>query len=315
MAEPLKVVFVAGAGRSGSTLLDRLLGSLPGVVPAGELRHAWQLGVVQDEYCGCGERFRSCGTWQAVFQRGFGGFNAVPAAAIHRRQERLLQLRNAPKLSSERLLRGHLLHERERWGATHQRLLDAMAHVHGAHTIVDSSKNPMYGLLLASLPGVDLRVVHLVRDSRAVAYSWTRRVKPHPLKGGQPTFQLARTWQAAAWWDVANLLSGTLPPLRRRYLRVRYEDLARDPAPVLERITGFAGLPPVRPVSGTRASFDLGVHHTAGGNPMRWEHGPVRVHPDHAWRKEFPAGPRRAVTVTTLPLLLGYGYLRPRRSR
>lgn len=315
MAERLKVVFVAGAGRSGSTLLDRLLGSLPGVVPAGELRHAWQLGVIQDEYCGCGQRFRSCGTWQAVFQRAFGGFNAVPAAAFHRRQERLLRLRHVPRLASERRLRGQLRTERDQWAATHLRLLDAIAAVHGAHTIVDSSKNPLYGLLLAGLPGIDLRVVHLVRDSRAVAYSWTRRLKPHPLKGGEPTFELARTWQAATWWDAANLLSETLPPLRRAYLRVRYEDLARDPVPALRRITGFAGLAPVEPVAGTRATFDLGVHHTAGGNPMRWEHGRVAVRPDRAWRHEFPAGPRRAVTAMTLPLLFRYGYLWPPRRR
>lgn len=313
MPERLRVVFIAGAGRSGSTLLDRLLGSLPGVVAAGELRHAWQLGVIQDEYCGCGQRFRSCGTWQAVFQRAFGGFNAVPAGAIHRRQERLVQLRNAPQLVSDRLLRGRLREERQRWADTHGRLLGAVASVHGAHTVVDSSKNPLYGLLLASMDDIDLRVVHLVRDSRAVAYSWTRRVKPHPFKGGEPAFALARTWQAAAWWDAANLLSEALPPLRRRSLRVRYEDLARDPVPVLQRITRFAGLPAIEPVAGTTASFELGVHHTAGGNPMRWQHGQVAVRPDRAWRREFPAGPRRAVTLMTLPLLLRHGYLAPRR--
>ncbi|WP_420910932.1 sulfotransferase [Thermus thermophilus] len=37
--EKVKVVFIGGYGRSGSTLLDRMLGQVEGFVSVGELRH------------------------------------------------------------------------------------------------------------------------------------------------------------------------------------------------------------------------------------------------------------------------------------
>jgi hypothetical protein len=61
------------------------------------------------------------------------------------------------------------------------RVYRAVRSVSGASVIVDSSKYATYGGLLAGVPGLDLRALHLVRDSRAVAYSWRRS---HPAARG-----------------------------------------------------------------------------------------------------------------------------------
>ncbi len=50
---------------------------------------------------------------------------------------------------------------------------------HGGLVIIDSSKYATDCLLLSQPPGVRVHAIHLVRDSRAVAYSWQRR-KPRP---------------------------------------------------------------------------------------------------------------------------------------
>jgi hypothetical protein len=308
---PIKVVFVAGAGRSGSTLLDLLLGSSPDACAVSELRHIWRLGFVEDEFCGCGEPFSRCPFWREVVARaGFAGSEST-GHALDRSQEWLLQSRHAPALTWSALLRGRVRRERERWAANQIRLLRAIQAVSGATTIVDSSKNPMYGLLLATLPEVDLRVVHLVRDSRAVAYSWARREKPDPMRQGQMQFALAKPWQAGAWWAIANLAAELAPPLRHRYLRVRYEELAAEPESWMRRISRFAGIEPVAAAE----RVNLGVHHSIGGNPMRYEQGEIRVKPDTAWRQALSPRDRRLVTAMTWPLLLRYGYpLRPPRS-
>ncbi|HEY2794503.1 MAG TPA: sulfotransferase, partial [Micromonosporaceae bacterium] len=36
-----RVVFLGGLGRSGTTLLERILGEVPGVCALGELVHLW----------------------------------------------------------------------------------------------------------------------------------------------------------------------------------------------------------------------------------------------------------------------------------
>ncbi len=71
-----RVLFLGGLGRSGTTLLERILGELPGVTPLGEVVHLWQRGIRADEKCGCGVRFAACPFWQRVGEHAFGGYRA-----------------------------------------------------------------------------------------------------------------------------------------------------------------------------------------------------------------------------------------------
>ena len=43
--DPVRVLYVAGAGRSGSTVLANLLGEVPGFVSVGEVRFLWERGL------------------------------------------------------------------------------------------------------------------------------------------------------------------------------------------------------------------------------------------------------------------------------
>ncbi len=63
---PVDVVFVGGMPRSGSTLLDLLIGQLPGHCDVGELFYMWQGGAKRDQRCACGEHFSRCPFWTAV---------------------------------------------------------------------------------------------------------------------------------------------------------------------------------------------------------------------------------------------------------
>src|SRR4029450_12109098 len=60
------VLYLGGLGRSGTTVLERVLGELPGVCSVGELVHLWRRGVLDDETCGCGSAFSACPFWSEV---------------------------------------------------------------------------------------------------------------------------------------------------------------------------------------------------------------------------------------------------------
>ena len=62
-ADPFRVLYIGGWGRSGSTLLDRLLGQAEGSFSVGEMRDLWLRGVLENRRCGCGEPFDSCPFW------------------------------------------------------------------------------------------------------------------------------------------------------------------------------------------------------------------------------------------------------------
>ena len=54
---PLRVVYIAGAGRSGSTLFARILGQAAGFCYVGEMKYFWENGSVKNELCTCGSAF------------------------------------------------------------------------------------------------------------------------------------------------------------------------------------------------------------------------------------------------------------------
>ncbi len=54
-------------------------------------------------------------------------------------------------------------------------LYRAIANVADADYVVDSSKAPAYAIILSRMRNVDIRLLHMVRDVRGVAYSATKK--------------------------------------------------------------------------------------------------------------------------------------------
>jgi hypothetical protein len=304
----IRVVFIAGYARCGSTLLERMLGQLDGFDSFGEMRHIWYRSFQDDQLCGCGVPFRRCPFWGEVVQRAFGGFQAVDAEAIGRNKQWLDNPVNIPRI----LTGGWTDTYRRRMAAYTGTLLSlyrAMRDVSGADFLVDASKDPQHAYILRSIPGLDIRIVHLIRDSRAVAYSW-RRVRHRPeihWEGrDMPRYPVGRT---AVAWSLTNLASGIAPRIGLPYVRVRYEDLVDDPAVHLARILDELRIER-RPLDFlSNGTAVLRPAHTVSGNPMRFETGAVKVEPDREWTHRMGAGDRRLVTALTMPLLRWYGYL------
>ena len=76
------VLYVGGLGRSGSTLLDRMLGRLDDVWSVGELVHLWERGVKENNRCGCGQPFADCQFWGRVGEVAFGGWDRLDVAEV-----------------------------------------------------------------------------------------------------------------------------------------------------------------------------------------------------------------------------------------
>src|SRR5439155_4026021 len=162
----------------------------------------------------------------------------------------------------------------------------------------DSSKAPSTAFVLRQVPGLDLRLVHLVRDSRGVAFSWTKRiVRPDMVdrKGEMHRYTPARM---AVRWVTRNGMMELLGRLGHREVRVGYENLVRAPRAELERILTGMGEPfePRELDFISDGRVDLGPNHTVMGNPMRMDQGPVELRLDDQWRTAM--GRRQSGMVT-----------------
>jgi hypothetical protein len=309
-----RVLYLGGLGRSGTTLLERLLGELPGVSPAGEVVHMWQRAIGEGERCGCGEPFTCCPFWQKVGSRAFGGWDRVDVAAIGRLHDRVDRTRFLPLLAGPAPVRA-LRPALDEYVRHYRRIYAAVAEVSGGSLVVDSSKHASLAFCLRWCRGIDMRVVHVVRDSRAVAYSWSRQVR-RPDASAESYMTTWPPAKTARHWNVQN---GALQLLARAgvpTLRVRYEDLVAAPKATLARVAAFAGVPAAdRGLAflgddGGRRWAELRAAHTVSGNPMRFATGRVPIRADERWRTAMPGSQVRVVTAVTLPLLARYGYLR-----
>jgi hypothetical protein len=308
--EKIKILYIAGFGRNGSTILGNILGEIPGFFHAGELNFVWERNLLENRRCGCGEPFWECELWNRVFDGAFGGMQRVDAREMTRLQRtRNLALNAALTLlpvrsTARRKFLDHL-----------EKLYEEVGRATGSRVIIDSSKRPLYGYLLQTVPGVDLRVVHLIRDPRASAHSWLRE-KPQPDKSGQAYMLRFGPLESTLRWIVWNVLTkafwGRYPG---RYLRLRYEDFVRKPEESIRAILKLldeeaSDLPFVG-----ETRVELGGGHTVSGNPNRFETGAVELQPDEEWMSGMKPGDRRLVTALALPLLGRYGYSVSLRSR
>lgn len=295
------VLYLAGTGRSGSTVLGAVVGEVDGFFFAGEVRYLWERGLVEGRLCGCGRPLTACEFWGSVLERAYGTVD-IDAPSIAAEQRRATRMRRLPALLAGRPVidDGHL--------GRLSRLYRALAVEAGARVIVDSSKLPAYGRLLRSVPDLDVRVVHLIRDPRAVAYSW-QRLKEQPDRGTPGFMQQRSPLSTAVMWTITN---GTARRLLQsspdRFVEVRYEDFAAKPRESVGRILALVGAQGAAlPFIGER-DLHLSANHSVAGNPDRLDARIVTIRTDAEWVSRIGRTNELVTTVGTLPLLHRYRY-------
>jgi hypothetical protein len=279
----------------------------------GEVVHIWRRGLLGNQRCGCGEPFLDCPFWTKVGAEAFGGWDAVDGRDLVALQHRVDRHRFVPLMLAP-WLRPSYARDLRRHVEMLAALYHGIASVSGARVIVDSTKHASYAFLLRRTPGVDLRILHLVRDARGVAYSWTKVVEKPEVTGRVEHMPRYTPLRMAVRWLTTNGLFHWLRAIGVPSLFVKYESLIADPRPQLERILRFAGVPvPTEdlPFAGEHA-VHLEPTHTVAGNPMRFAQGEVALRLDEQWRRAMPPLQRGTVTAIASPMLVAYRY--PLRS-
>lgn len=302
------VLFIGGMPRSGSTLLDLLLGQLPGYCDVGELYYLWTSGVVRNELCSCAVPFRDCEFWQRVAKQAFGGWDQVDVFRVLELQRRVDTTAGLLRASVTRSRR----YERDvaEYLSYLEPLYRAVADADGADVVVDSTKRPSTAYLLARSQRLDLRLVHLLRDPRGVVNAWRREVPIPEGTGPRPHLKQRSMRQILRRWITVDLMIDRLGARAVRSERIRYEDLVADPERWLRVATSVTGVPVgdgdldfLRDGSVRRAPS-----HAATGGRVRLLAAPFRIELDERWRDELPAWRKAVVRAVAAPLMRRYGY-------
>jgi hypothetical protein len=322
---PARLFYILAASHSGSTLLAMLLGSHPDVCTAGELK-AGSLGDVTTYRCSCGTPIARCAFWARVaaetaargepldITEARTDVRAVPSAWA-RRLLRPLHRGRAAEAVRDALLGLSPTWRRElpRRQARNAALVAALQSVTGGSCVVDSSKSGIRLKYLLRNPALDVKVIRLVRDGRAVALTYTDPARfadagdPGLRAGGAggdraherlPWRAAVREWRRSN--EAAEAIVRGLPP--SRWIELRYEDLCRSPAETLRRVYAFMGVDP----AGLVLDFRRREHHVVG-NGMRLD-ATSEIRLDDRWRTALTADDLATFEADAGSLLRRLGY-------
>lgn len=304
MATPT-VFYVAGSGRSGSTLLERTLGEITGFVNVGELIDLFRRVAREGERCGCRETFDNCPFWMGVGGRILGGWDPETLDSIGRLQDLVARQRRIPRLMFPRLAGSRFNNALSEYGTYYRNLYTAVAEQAGARYVVDASKWPVQALAL-SRSGLDVRVIHLVRDPRGVAHSLGKDdvIRPHAV--GRPDVMFHKSsLGAAARWLACQTESDVLSRCGLPVSYMRYEDFIRDPKGQIRSALNALDVSPddswLSHIGDGQVS--LRSSHGLSGNPSRFDAGDITLKADQAWRTEMRRRDQLLVTAVAFPQL------------
>lgn len=306
-----QVVYIAGAGHSGSTVLDIALGNHPEIVSVGELhklhRSGWR--KAENRRCSCGEAVHDCPRWSAIresWEARVGGDRLDEYIGLQQRYES--SFRRWPRLRRESRKRTPLF---ERYLDQTAALFEAIVEVTGKPAVADSSKKPNRAFALAQSDRLEVKVLHLIRDGRGVVWS---QLKPRKqdVEGGIPVDHIAApAWKTTSRWTFRNLecdwLGKRLGP--ESQLRVSYEHFTHEPREAMTEIGTFLGRDLSQLGSDLAAGKELSVVHLVAGNALRMGGGIV-LRPVGDWTSKLPSRDRQVFWTLAGWLARRYGYQR-----
>jgi len=271
-----RVVYIAGQSYSGSTFFCALLGVHPQMEPVSELamwsRRSWE----PYRTCSCGRLSSECPFWTDVRRRWFEQLNPLSLERYVDLQTRIETIAYTwPQMFSRK---GWPSAEMEEYARATTSLYTSLADASGRPVIVDSSKKPGRAVAVSRMDGLDVSIIHLVRDGLSYVDSNIRRMKLSPA---QPDF-LYRVFRLGQKWSVANYAAERAAVMNgSKGVRLRYEDLVSEPVASLESVGAAIGLD-MQPVQDhVTAGHPISYRHMESGSRHR-RAGPTTLQADRA---------------------------------
>jgi hypothetical protein len=264
----MKIAYITGLGRSGSTLLDLILAAHSQAFSVGEVK-------TLSRYTAASASERNDNPRQSCTC----GADSVWVCPVWSQVEAHLQAEHGVSLRDLRIKAD----DEERFRTDNLRLLHAIAAATGASLLVDSSKGLTRLKRLQAIPGLDVHPIHVVRDPKGRANSVRKR----------------RNWVAGPAVDYNYSALRHWAYLRgREHSLVRYEELAADPRGVVGALMARLGLGLEEQQLSQWAEME---QHNLSGNGMRRSGSDSTITPDTAYRRDLPAAKRWAIDAVTWP--------------
>jgi len=292
----LRVIYIGGIEHNGSTLLGLTLGNHSQIECIGELSQLPRLGWAGDHLCACGKTITDCEYWNNV-RKTWSGSTGEDIEVLIAGENRFDRNSSFLRLLLENNVQSQAF---QKYSSQTKALYEAIQQVSGKPIIVDTSKRVSRAVALSLIDGIDLRLIHLVRDARAVAYSSAKTKRA----------QQKSWWKSAARWRAINesfhIASRVVG--KDKKILIRYEDFIEKPDQTLAKIGHFIGVNLTSISKVLSSGGALAPGHIGIGNGFLQGEKEIILRPSENWPEKMSIQEQRKVWKITVGRMRLYGY-------
>lgn len=273
-----KLIYLLGAGRSGTTVLSTLLNAHPGITTVGEM-HQFYDHLIHAKPCACGEGLNTCIFWGGIIPH-------IPVNENTRALYGILAEKESHLRIPFYLLGGKA---NEAYYKAQHTMFDAVRSKTSEDHILDSSKYIARYLLLRQDGQIDIKGIYVVRDVRGVIKSFRKKVQT--TKGPISTI---------LYHSLINLFGQIVCWMDPKVIKIRYEDLMTDADGTLSKIQKHI-FGEDSDLTITKESYVM--PHIIGGNRMKSSQQ-IRLKFDQEWKSELTRIQQLIFAFLTAPFML-----------
>jgi hypothetical protein len=298
----INVLYIAGAGRSGSTFLSMLLSQHDCAQNVGQIRDLPD-AIVNSEPCSCDRSVPDCQYWGAVTQDLIGKHGRDVMQEINDGMTAFGKAAAEDTNWGDAGVRNKLKREHSVFLAMFEDMYTAASVQAEGRMLIDSSKSVDLALALSLISSIKLHILNLVRDPRAVTVSWSKILK-------RPMVLRRRTRNWAGRQKRLQVLESMAP---ETFMRLRYEDLTVDPQRWISNIQKWVGLSEDMSFftgpNDAKMSWDrLHLFPPANASVIKARLEKIHISPATSWQAVDNAELHKMAEKETFPVARGYGY-------
>jgi hypothetical protein len=297
------IIYIAGYGRSGSTLLERILSSNDQLFGLGEVKFLYDSLLKNDSYCSCGEKVSDCDYWSKIIQEA--------------------KLKDTDYLQEIEKLRkkNEYLHtfifdffkDKKEYSELLSKLYQNIINHAPSETkyVIDSSKTARDSFFRPFILSkkFNVKVIHLVRDGRGCMWSNIKGSNRKMEKGLDPKLKFP-SLRTAISWSLANLSPHIFQyRYSNNYIRVKYEDFVEKPEESLNKIAKYLDIDLSEQINMLKKQKEIPLGHQLAGNRLR-KKKKIILKKDDEWKRQLNLYNRLIFALFSWPFALKYRYFK-----
>ncbi|GAA0872766.1 sulfotransferase [Gangjinia marincola] len=272
-----KIIYLLGAGRSGTTLLASALHTHPNIQTVGELHQFFEY-YFDNKSCSCGSVLDACMFWKEIIKE-------IRFSHVSNENYRSIE-----KKHNHRYILNYLLsnHNSRDYIKANEEVFSAIRKATSSTWMLDSSKYIARYLLLRKSNKNEIKGVFLVRDVRGVIHSFKKKV------------QTPRSpFSSLIYYLLINTIGELIARMDKNIIKIRYEDFINNPNKTLERIYEHV----FNFKETALLSKEIKTPHFIGGNRLVSKNQ-IKISQKISWRQEMKRSHQLLYYMLSLPLLI-----------